>query len=59
MKKSDFLNQLQKQAAKQAVLQEKRLLPKQFDFISAFVGNYPWQVLIIVSLLTAAVLSFK
>ena len=57
MKNQDFLHQLQQQAAKQAVLQEKRLLPKQFDFASALVGNYPWQVLIIVSGLTAFLLA--
>jgi hypothetical protein len=56
MKKQLFLQQLQQQAAKQSILNENRLLPKQLDFATAVVGNYPWQVLIIVSGLTATVL---
>ncbi len=59
MKESEFINQLQNQAAKQAILQKKRLLPRQFDFFSALIGNYPWQVLLIVSLITASWLFFK
>jgi hypothetical protein len=56
MKQQVFLQQLQQQAAKQALLNQKRFLPKQLDFVSALVGNYPWQVLIIVSGLTAVIL---
>lgn len=56
MKNQAFLHQLQHLAAKQAVLNEKRFLPKQLDIVSALVGNYPWQVLIIVSGLTAFLL---
>jgi hypothetical protein len=53
MNKQLFLQQLQQQAAKQAVLQQHRFLPKQLDVATALIGNYPWQVLAIISGLTA------
>lgn len=53
MKQSDFLLQLESQAKKQAVLHEKRILPRQLDRFTALVGNYPWQIILMVSFLTA------
>ena len=58
MPDQDFLQQLQIQAQKQAVLHEKRVFPRQFDGITSFIGNYPWQVIGILSLVTAVILSF-
>lgn len=58
MIENDFLAQLQSQAQKQAVLHEKRILPRQLDGITSFIGNYPWQVIGVLSLLTALTLSF-
>ena len=51
----DFLEQLQHQAQKQAVLHEKRLLPRQLDWLTSLVGNYPWQILLGLSFVTALV----
>jgi hypothetical protein len=51
-----FLDQLQLQAKKQAKLHETRLLPRQLDSITSFVGNYPWQVLLALSGITALVI---
>lgn len=53
MKNTDFIKQLQKEAQKQAILHENRILPRQLDVITAFVGNYPWQVISVLSLVTA------
>lgn len=49
-----FIAQLQQQAQKQALLHEKRLLPRQVDWITSIIGSYPWQVLAVASGLTAA-----
>lgn len=53
MKQQDFIKQLENQAQKQAVLHEKRILPRQLDIITTFIGNYPWQVITFLSFLTA------
>lgn len=53
MKQSDFLLQLESQAKKQAILHEKRILPWQLDRFTAIVGNYPWQIILGLSFLTA------
>lgn len=58
MMNQDFLEQLQQQAQKQAVLHEKRVFPRQLDWLTSLVGNYPWQILLVVSLLTALVIEF-
>lgn len=49
----DFLSELQRQASLQAPLNQKRWLPKQVDPITSFIGNYPWQTLLIISGVTA------
>ena len=45
----DFLTQLQYQARVQAKLNASRILPRQADWVTAVIGNYPWQTLIILS----------
>ena len=56
MKQVDFLAQLEFQAKKQAVLHEKRLIPRQLDWFTSLVGNYPWQTILTLSLLTAVLI---
>lgn len=53
---SDFLAKLQEEAALQAKLEHHRLLPPQLDFITSFIGRYPWQVLLTLSGITALVI---
>ena len=48
-----FIIQLEKEAQKQAILHENRLLPRQLDWLTTTVGNYAWQVILILSFLTA------
>jgi hypothetical protein len=48
----DFLAQLQQQAELQATLNTSRVLPKQADWLTAFIGNHPWQTLVILSTLS-------
>ena len=55
---SDFLKQLQVQAKKQAQLEKRRILPKKLDWFGSLVGNYPWQVILTVSGLTAFAIEF-
>jgi hypothetical protein len=51
-----FLLQLERQAAKQAALENNRFFPKQLDVFTAFVGTHAWQVVCAASLVTAAIL---
>lgn len=53
MQRDTFLERLQSQAAKQAVLNKERIFPSQLDGLTSFIGNYPWQTLIVVSILSA------
>jgi hypothetical protein len=57
MKKS-FLDELQKQAQIQSKLNKSSILPHQLDPFTAFVGNYPWQTIVVLSAVTAFVLNF-
>lgn len=59
MKQKDFLQKLQQEAQLQAQLQSHRLLPQQLDGITSFIGRYSWQVIFVLSGLTALVLRFK
>ncbi len=54
----DFLTQLQSQAEKQAVLNQKRIIPRQFDVITSFIGNYPWQSILFLSIVSAILIAF-
>ena len=49
----NFIIQIEKEAQKQAILHENRLLPRQLDWLTTTVGNYAWQVILILSFLTA------
>jgi hypothetical protein len=51
---SDFLKRLQSEASLQARLHQQRFLPAQLDVITSFIGRYPWQVVLVLSGLTAA-----
>jgi hypothetical protein len=51
-----FIERLQEEAALQSRLHSQRLLPKQLDSLTSLVGNYPWQVILVVSGLTALIL---
>lgn len=48
-----FLQLLEKEAALQAKLETKKLLPSQLDEVTAFIGRHTWQVLLASSGLTA------
>lgn len=48
-----FLEKLQEEARLQAKLNTRRFLPQQLDTLTSFVGNYPWQVILTASGLTA------
>lgn len=54
----EFIHKLQLQAKKQSGLYRQQFLPKQMDFVTALVGNYPWQILFLASLITAFLLEF-
>ncbi|HYD34897.1 MAG TPA: hypothetical protein VD999_02420 [Vitreimonas sp.] len=53
---ADFLGKLQAEAARQARLHEHRFFPPQLDFLTSFIGRYPWQTSGALALLTALVL---
>lgn len=57
MKQNNFIKQLENEAKKQAVLHENRVLPRQLDVLTAFIGNYPWQVIVGLALITAFLLA--
>lgn len=48
-----FLEKLQSEARLQAKLHARPFLPSQFDGMTSFIGRYPWQVLAVLSGLTA------
>jgi hypothetical protein len=49
--KSDqlFLQQLQRQAELQSHLSTTRILPRHSDWLTTFIGNHPWQTLVVLS----------
>ena len=53
MKENDFLEVLQAQAKQQSRLHEKRLLPKNVDWLTSLIGNYPWQFILFLSVVGA------
>lgn len=55
MKDKDFVSLLQEQAQKQSMLNTRRILPKKMDAITSFVGNYPWQVILVASTIGAII----
>lgn len=44
-----FLKQLQEQAELQSQLSMTRILPERADRLTTFVGNHPWQTLIVLA----------
>lgn len=55
MQTSNFIAKLEQEAARQAELSRRRWLPPQLDSLTSFIGNYPWQVLLVISGVTALV----
>ena len=55
MKDKDFVSVLQRQAKEQSRLHEERLLPKNVDWITSLIGNYPWQFILVLALIGAVV----
>lgn len=55
MKDRDFVSLLQEQAYKQSMLNTKRILPQKIDGLTSFVGNYPWQVILFISVVGAVI----
>lgn len=58
MKDQDFLTVLQEQAEKQSQLYKTRILPKNVDWITSMIGNYPWQFILVLSIFGAVVWEF-
>lgn len=58
MHNKEFIERLQQEAAKQAALNRQRVFPKELDSLTSLVGNYPWQVLSILAVLTAVIMEF-
>lgn len=56
MRSTQFIEELQKEAAAQSKLHLHRFLPQQLDGVTSFVGRYHWQVLLLLSLGTAVAL---
>jgi|GEM_PF-1749535 len=56
---STFLQQLQEQAKLQSHLSTSRVLPKQLDPLSTFIGNCPWQIILVLSGVTAFLATWK
>ena len=56
LSQTEFLAKLQTEAEFQKKLSKTRLLPRQVDAVSAFVGTHVWQVVLSLSLLSAFLL---
>lgn len=50
---ADFLAFLETEADFQAKLHQNRVLPRGLDAVSALIGKYPWQILLISSGISA------
>ena len=53
MLKQDTLSKLLAEAEKQKGLQAKQLLPKALHGLAQLLGNYPWQIISLVALVSA------
>lgn len=51
-----FLRQLQEQAELQAHLSTTRILPKHADWLTTFIGNHPWQTLVLLSTVSTIIM---
>jgi hypothetical protein len=56
MKKRQFLSTLQEQASQQAKLSQQRWLPSSVDWLTSLVGNYPWQIGVVLAGVLAALI---
>ena len=56
LSQAEFLDKLQKEAEFQKKLSQSRLLPKQVDVVTAFIGTHVWQTLLFLSIVTALIL---
>jgi hypothetical protein len=52
---SHFITTLQREAKRQSSLNQTRFFPQSLDPFTALVGNYPWQILLVLSGITAIV----
>lgn len=48
-----FLSRLQSEAKLQSKLHRERWLPAQLDPLTTFIGQYSWQVLLVMALITS------
>lgn len=55
MKDKDFVALLQDQALKQSMLNTQRVLPRKMDALTSFIGNYPWQVILVMALIGSVI----
>ncbi|NCN03966.1 MAG: hypothetical protein GW942_02735 [Candidatus Pacebacteria bacterium] len=55
MKDKDFVSLLQEQAQLQSKLNKERLLPREVDWATSFIGNYPWQFILVISVIGAVI----
>lgn len=51
--KNKFLIELQKEAKAQKKLNEQRIFPAFLDEVTSFIGEYSWQTLLFLAVLTA------
>lgn len=51
----NFIKKLQSEALIQSRLEQNQLLPKKLGGLGRFVINYPWQVILVASGITALV----
>lgn len=58
MNNDEFLKKLQNEAKLQKSLNQTRLLPKQLDFITSFIGNYSLLSILILTTFTVIFLEF-
>lgn len=52
-----FLSQLEQEARRQANLQQHSLLPRQLGGLGRWVANHSWQFLVLISTLTALIIT--
>lgn len=58
MNNDEFLKKLQKEAKLQKSLNETRLLPKQLDFLTSFIGNYSLFSILFLTTITVVIIEF-
>ena len=52
---SEFLEQLQMEAALQSTLNKTRIFPAQLNWFTSLVGRYPWQLIALFSGISALI----